>query len=89
IVPGSGVGNARLELSRATLGVPVLALGVPTVIEAGTLANELTGSEAPPGSFFVTPRDVDSNVADAAKLAAAALNMALHDGLTADEAVLN
>ena len=89
VTPGSGVGNARMELSRATLGVPVIALGVPTVIESGTLAAELTGSETPPGSFFVTPRDVDSKVADAAKLAAAALNMALHEGLTARVAVLN
>ena len=34
IVPGSGVGNNRAALSRETLGVPVLALGVPTVVDA-------------------------------------------------------
>ncbi|MBR5114109.1 MAG: GPR endopeptidase [Oscillospiraceae bacterium] len=89
VTPGSGVGNARRELSRATLGVPVIALGVPTVIEAGTLAEELSGAETERGDFFVTPRDVDSKVADAAKLAAAALNLALHEGLTPQEAVLN
>lgn len=89
VTPGSGVGNARRELSRATLGVPVIALGVPTVIEAGTLAEELSGAETERGDFFVTPRDVDSKVADAAKLAAAALNLALHEGLTPAEAVLN
>ena len=89
VTPGSGVGNARRELSRATLGVPVIALGVPTVIEAGTLAEELSGTETERGDFFVTPRDVDSKVADAAKLAAAALNLALHEGLTPREAVLN
>ncbi|MBO7739823.1 MAG: GPR endopeptidase, partial [Oscillospiraceae bacterium] len=41
IVPGSGVGNARRELSRKTLGVPVIAIGVPTVVDAGTLAADL------------------------------------------------
>lgn len=38
IVPGAGVGNKRKELSKDTLGVPVIAIGVPTVVEAATLA---------------------------------------------------
>lgn len=38
IVPGAGVGNKRKELSIETLGVPVIALGVPTVVEAATIA---------------------------------------------------
>ena len=42
IAPGSGVGNARRELSRGTLGVPVVGLGVPTVVDAATLASDLT-----------------------------------------------
>ena len=37
IVPGSGVGNHRCPLSRDTLGVPVYAIGVPTVVDAATL----------------------------------------------------
>ena len=37
IVPGAGVGNKRRELSHTTLGVPVIAIGVPTVVEAATL----------------------------------------------------
>ena len=40
IVPGAGVGNRRLELSEKTLGVPVIAIGVPTVVDAGTMAND-------------------------------------------------
>ena len=40
IVPGAGVGNTRKELSKKTLGVPVIALGVPTVVEAAVIANE-------------------------------------------------
>ncbi|MGI6778168.1 MAG: GPR endopeptidase [Acetivibrionales bacterium] len=40
ISPGSGVGNKRMDLSRQTLGVPVIAIGVPTVVDAATMANE-------------------------------------------------
>lgn len=40
ISPGSGVGNKRMELSERTLGIPVIAIGVPTVVDAATLAND-------------------------------------------------
>lgn len=40
IVPGAGVGNKRKELSKQTLGIPVIAIGVPTVVEAAIIANE-------------------------------------------------
>jgi spore protease len=40
ISPGSGVGNKRMDLSRDTLGVPVIAIGVPTVVDAATIAND-------------------------------------------------
>jgi len=40
VSPGSGVGNKRAELSRKTLGVPVIAIGVPTVVDAATLVND-------------------------------------------------
>ena len=40
ISPGSGVGNKRMELSKETLGVPVIAIGVPTVVDAATIAND-------------------------------------------------
>ena len=38
IVPGAGVGNARKELTENTLGIPVIAMGIPTVVEAATIA---------------------------------------------------
>lgn len=38
IVPGAGVGNTRKDLSKDTLGVPVIAIGIPTVVEAATIA---------------------------------------------------
>lgn len=40
IVPGSGIGNKRHALNRETIGVPVIAIGVPTVIEAASMAND-------------------------------------------------
>ncbi|MGJ9457023.1 GPR endopeptidase [Oceanobacillus sp. CF4.6] len=40
IHPGSGVGNKRKEISKETLGVPVLAIGVPTVVDAVTIASD-------------------------------------------------
>ncbi|MBV7273039.1 GPR endopeptidase [Clostridiaceae bacterium UIB06] len=40
ISPGSGVGNRRMELSQQTLGIPVIAIGVPTVVDAATMAND-------------------------------------------------
>lgn len=95
IVPGSGVGNHRSALNRETLGVPVVAIGVPTVVEAATLAAELArragageldqqrfGTE---GDMIVTPRDIDRSVHDAAKLLGYAVNLALHDGLSVED----
>ena len=38
IVPGAGVGNKRSEISKETLGIPVIAIGIPTVVEAATIA---------------------------------------------------
>lgn len=40
IHPGSGVGNKRKELSKETLGVPVIAIGVPTVVDAATITSD-------------------------------------------------
>ena len=80
ISPGSGVGNDREELSRASLGVPVLALGVPTVIDAAALC-ERDGVER----MFVTPRDIDAQVRSIGRLLGFGINMALHPGLEIED----
>ncbi len=94
IVPGSGVGNAREALNRDTLGIPVIAIGVPTVVDAATLTLDLasrSGAAPDPASFgdaggmIVTPREIDKNVRDVAKLIGYSLNLALHDGLTVED----
>lgn len=78
ISPGSGVENKRKELSRSTLGVPVVAIGVPTVVDMHTIVESLTGKEPADGTpnMMVTPRDVDRLVARASKLIGFAVNRA-------------
>jgi len=91
IVPGSGVGNARALIDRETLGVPVIALGVPTVVDAGTLALDLmekAGISGADGEMFedsslmVTPREIDTHVAEIAKVIGYAINLCMHRGIT-------
>ena len=77
IAPGSGVGNNREPLSYDTLGIPVAAVGVPTVIDAASL-----GGDKALAGMFVTPRNIDSAVRRAARLIAYGINLALHEGLT-------
>ena len=93
ISPGSGVGNHRAALDRDSLGVPVLSVGVPTVVDAATLACDLldeVGQDVyEPDSLaglgadlFVTPREIDAQVASLAKLLGYSLSMALNPHLT-------
>lgn len=77
IVPGSGVGNNRAALTGETLGVPVLALGVPTVVDLAAFTDEDSAK-----GMFVTPRDIDDSVHSLSKLLGYAVNLALHDGMT-------
>ena len=84
IAPGSGVGNNRQPLNAETLGVPVIGMGVPTVVDAATIARELSdrGEEAPDltprgAQMMVTPREVDVMIHRAARLVAMAINGAL------------
>ena len=92
ISPGSGVGNHRFSLSRETLGVPVIALGVPTVVEGATLCADLlarAGVKAPDtlpgGGLLVTPKDIDQRVEDMGRLLGRAVSLALQPGLTEEE----
>lgn len=95
IVPGSGVGNHRKALDRHTLGVPVIAVGVPTVVDGATLALDLLGGdgEAPDPAVLrgagadvvVTPRDIDQRVADLSKVVGYAIDLALQPSLTLED----
>lgn len=96
IIPGSGVGNHRAALNRETLGVPVLAVGIPTVVDAATLCLDLLEEagerDFDPGIFrqegaewFVTPRNVDSEVDILARVLGLGISTALHADLSVEE----
>ena len=78
ICPGSGVHNDRARIDRSALGVPVTAIGVPTVTDACT-------REGGEGDLFVTPRNIDSAVRSCARVIAYGINLALHPGITVED----
>lgn len=78
IQPGSGVKNSRKELSENTLGVPVIAVGVPTVVDALSLAYEITKSEPKINSeLFVTPKECDVYSQKISEILSRAMNIFL------------
>lgn len=90
IIPGSGVGNHRAALNRETLGVPVFAIGIPTVVDAATLAADLMEEagladidadklRSSQQNLMVTPRDIDQQVRDLGKVVGYGINWALQD----------
>lgn len=95
IRPGSGIGNARQALDRETLGVPVLSIGIPSVVDSATLVCDafekagLSDQEIPESlqrvlsegaSFFVSPRQSDVVTEKAARLVADAVNHTFSSG---------
>ena len=90
ISPGSGIGNRRHAISRSTLGVPVISVGVPTVVDSSTLVfdtlekagvteiSESLERELENGrSFFVTLKDVDTVISEMSSLLSHSLHIAL------------
>lgn len=91
ITPGAGVGSARAALNKETLGVPVIAVGVPTVVDGATLAHEISSQLGQPACealddlsqpVMITTRDIDREVADISRMIGYAVNMALHPHLS-------
>ena len=96
INPGAGLGNKRTPINRDSVGVPVIGLGVPTVVSAATLVRDTMDGYADgemidahiaahAADLFVTPKDVDAVVMRLARIIANALNMALHPGISAED----
>lgn len=83
LIPGSGVGNHRKAVNARTLGVPVIALGVPTVIDGAALCGD---EDAPPTGLFVTPQDIDRRVRELGRLIGYGVTLALQPGLTPEDA---
>lgn len=67
INPGSGVGNHRIGITKDNIGVPVLAIGVPTVIDAEGI---IQGA----GKMYVTPKDIDSDIRNISIIISKAIN---------------
>lgn len=95
IVPGSGVGNARQEISEKTVGVPVISIGVPTVVDAATLVLDCGGCRGDEeelyeqtGNMMVTPREIDLMIERASKLTALAVNCALQPGISPEDMLI-
>lgn len=91
ISPGSGVKNARKALNSSFLGVPVIAVGVPTVVDAVSIARGVFGNSRVKeeyGDFYdmmVTPRDIDTVIESASRLLALAINCTLQKNLEPKE----
>ncbi len=95
IAPGSGIGNRRPKIDRDTLGIPVIGVGIPTVVEAMTLAMDLVGNHKaqeireqvePRGAgMVVTPREIDLLIERSARLVGMSINRALNSQFTVDE----
>lgn len=87
ILPGSGVGNKRAEISRRTLGVKVLSIGIPTVADAATVIGDAKGdiSGVQSGMIVTTPA-IDNMITRASTGLAKAINSALQPNV--DKAIL-
>ena len=81
LIPGSGVGNHRKAIDKTTLGVPVVAVGVPTVIAAHLLGD----GQPEDDPLFLTPRDIDSKVRELGRVIGYGVTLALQEGLTVED----
>ena len=99
ICPGSGVGNARPKINEESLGVPVIGIGVPTVVDVISLLKDsvpetffnenidaLKSKLTPNGNVMVvTPRDVDMLINRASTLISMGINYALHPNFSIED----
>ena len=82
IHPGSGVGNHRNGLTKESLDVPVIAIGVPTVVDAATIVNDAMSGRMPVNltelnNMYVTSKDVDYQIKQISHIICDAINGAL------------
>lgn len=92
IAPGAGVGNHRKLLNEETVGCPVIAVGIPTVVDAFTLTNAVTGqtgnSDFPHKTvenMMVTPREIDLMIDRAATVLSLSINNALQPHISSED----
>lgn len=81
LIPGSGVGNHRKAIDKTTLGVPVVAVGVPTVIAAHLLGD----GQPEDDPLFLTPRDIDGKVRELGRVIGYGVTLALQESLSVED----
>ena len=89
IAPGSGVGNHRNEITQHTIGVPVLAIGVPTVISVPAIIHDVFGEKSLENvsenideefiSMHVTPKNIDESMKRISYTISEGINHLLHN----------
>lgn len=100
ISPGSGIGNSRPSLSPETLGIPIISIGVPTVVDAATLASDAIQSFSQTRisseklrkewsenglNFFVTPKETDQIIRVLGAFIGHGINLALNRELSYED----
>lgn len=93
IIPGSGVGNARKEINEDSVGVPVISVGIPTVVDVCTLVNDLTDSKGKIAEnrgqdMIITPREIDIVIERASELIGMSINKALQPDISVEEMLM-
>lgn len=83
VSPGAGIGNRRQTLSRENLGVPVAALGIPTVVDTATIIRDAVpdiseGSLKSFSDLYVTPKNMDALAVRLSSILSGAINRFLH-----------
>lgn len=92
IIPGSGVGNARAAINKETMGIPVVAMGVPTVVDIRTIVKDIAESakvtlpdtvlEEYGSQLMVTPKEIDVHISDVGRIIGYAINTVLQKGVS-------
>lgn len=99
ISPGSGIGNRRAALNNVTTSIPVIAIGVPTVIDGATFVSDLlkvsdddkqkiSEMVSPNENLILTLKDIDMKISVISLIIAQAVNTALNTDITEDEFAL-
>ena len=79
IHPGSGVNNKRDALDKKSLGIPVIAVGIPTVCDLSTIVNEFSKSNKKIPNMIVTLKEIDFVIDKLSDLLSICINEVIHD----------
>ncbi|MBP0979264.1 MAG: GPR endopeptidase [Oscillospiraceae bacterium] len=91
ISPGSGVMNPRKEISEKLLGVPIISIGIPTVVDAKTIINNITNNKINTefleqiSPMIVTPKEIDNIIKHSSNILSLIINKALQSNLLIED----